>query len=216
MSLFPWHKRQLENLRHQRREITEELTSTIEEFAPKLWADFESRRIIPPTASDGSTYTSQPGTPTSGGTIGTRKRKTSYGADSSIIQHPMSWLDEKLFGWSTKASRRSRNASDSAGTEDTTPSVSQPVTPGYRTESEDDTADYDEVVRRVEERLNQADGSADGTRPSVTRRLSRRNSARTKSQLNLTELVPTDGVSTAVAHSAQDGLGQRKPTSGTD
>ena len=129
----------------------------------------------------------------------------------------MSWLDEKLFGWSTKSSRRSRNASDpTTGTEDNTPSASQPVTPGYKTESEDDTADYDEVVRKVEERLNEAEGSADGTRPALTGRASRRNSSRTKSQLNLTELVPSDGVSTAVAHSAQEGFGQRRSANGSE
>lgn len=215
MSLFPWHQRQLEKLRNQRAEISAELSGTIEEFAPKLWADFESRRIVPPTASDGSTHTSAPGTPTSG-FIGSRKRTVSYGADSSIIQHPMSWLDEKLFGWSTRSSRRARNASDSAGTEDTTPSASTPVTPGYRTESEDDTADYDEVVRKVEERLNDAGETADGTRPAVTRRLSRRSSGNKKSQLNLTELVPHDGVSTAVAHAGQDGISQRKQANGSD
>ena len=190
MSLFPSHHKQIERLRLQRREVTEELTSAIQEFAPKLWADFESRRLIPGSAfsHDYSSSDSRPTTPT--GT--SRRLKSSYGPESSILQHPMSWIDEKLFGWSTKSTRR-RHPSDS---DEYIPTPSEPVTPGYRTESDDERADYDDVVRAVEEKLKDVNGGD-------SKRLRRRSSgARSRSQLNLSELAPSDGMSTAVQKSA--------------
>lgn len=182
LSLFPSQHKLIEQLRAQRREVTEELTATIEEFAPKLWADFESRRIIPNSefshsySAEGDGY----GTPT--GT--TPRRKSTFGPESSILSHPMTWIDEKVFGWSAKTPRRMWGT-DEYGSGEQTPSVSQPVTPGYRTESEDDPADYDEVVRGVEERLN--NGSADGSEQVESKRL-RRRASRTKSQMNLWQI----------------------------
>ena len=160
MSLFPSHQKQLERLRQQRREITEELTSTIEEFAPKLWDDFESHRIIPSSSSAASGEQSGAATPTTPGGSrlpgfgGGRRRKSSYGPESSFIRHPFSALDAALFGWSsatrsnspTSRRRHARTLSGGAeATGDTTPTGSEPITPGHRSESENDPADYDEV-----------------------------------------------------------------------
>lgn len=148
MSLFPWHQQQLERIRQQRRDVTAELTDCIEEFAPRLWKDFESHRMIPPSSATEHSYrTSQPdGVKTPSGA--SAKRKSTFGSESSILQHPMSWIDEKVFGWSTKSTPGGRRkwSSDDGTASDATPTPSEPVTPAYKTdESEEDTADYDEV-----------------------------------------------------------------------
>lgn len=146
MSLFPWHQKQLERIRQQRRDVTAELTDCIEEFAPRLWKDFESHRIIPPSSDPQHSYpTSSLESPAGTPHGASAKRKSTFGAESSILQHPMSWIDEKVFGWSTKSGRR-RWASDDGMTSDAnTPMHSEPVTPAYKSEGEQDTADYDEV-----------------------------------------------------------------------
>lgn len=205
MSLFPSHKRQVERLRQQRRDVAAELTEVIEEFAPRLWKDFESQRIVPPSSDTQHSYSaSQPVTPKT--PIGASwKRKSTFGAESSILQHPMSWIDEKIFGWSTRSGRK-RWPADEGATSDATPAVSEAVTPAYRSEeSEAEAADYDEVsalylkypvnpsnceipsqvVRGVEERLaSVGEVTTDGIR-----RLRRRSSARNPSQLGLSEVA---------------------------
>lgn len=201
MSLFPWRHHQIARLQKQRSEVAAELTDTIEEFAPKLWADFEKYRILPSNADHQHTDSNRDGEDGDESTSPSMRRKSSYGPESSILQHPMTWIDEKLFGWSTSSSsarRRARtrtNDLDDASSSYPTPSASEPVTPGgYRTESDtgydEDAADYDEVVRKVEEKLKGV---------SSDRTLQRKRS-RSKSQLSLSELAPLDGVSTAVQH----------------
>lgn len=146
-----------------------------------------------------SSAASPPGTPR--GT--SEKRRSTFGQESSILQHPMSWIDEKLFGWSaSRTSRRTR----SVGGGEATPIFSEPTTPGgTRSDGEADPADYDEVVRGVELKLQDitnGTGRGDSTTPSVTR-LQRRSSYKAKSQLNLTELVPPDGLSTTVQNAGR-------------
>lgn len=225
-SLLPSHSKQLENLRRQRHQVAAELTETIEEFAPRLWKDFESQRMIPHSEVAHAYSASNPGTPTDV----TPKRKSSYGVEGSILQHPMTWIDEKLFGWSASSSSSSsrRRGSSAAGrtrkssaSEDSTqypgegsdysytPYTSQPVTPGFRSEGEEEPADYDDVVRAVDEKLQKSVDGADGGRL----RLSRKNSARTKSQLSLTEMS-NDGAaaaqSSAVSGAASGTAEQRR------
>lgn len=186
MSLFPWHQKQLERIRQQRRDVTAELTDCIEEFAPRLWKDYESHRIIQPSSDPQHSYsTSSVETP--GGA--SAKRKSTFGAESSILQHPMSWIDEKIFGWSSKSGRRRWASDDGVTSEINTPMPSEPVTPAYKSDDgEQDTADYDEVVRGVEERLHDVDS---GTQPGPGR-LRRRSSARSKSHLNLSSVAPAE------------------------
>lgn len=128
--------------------MTAELTDCIEEFAPRLWKDFESHRMITPSSDTEHSYsTSQPdGSKTPGGA--SAKRRSTFGAESSILQHPMSWIDEKIFGWSARSTpgTRRRWAGDDVASSDATPGPSEPVTPAYKSEESDgDTADYDEV-----------------------------------------------------------------------
>ena len=236
MSLFPSHHKQIERLRLQRQEVTEELTSLIQEFAPKLWADFESGRIIPNSAfpQNYSSPSSDSHLSRSQGSGSMIRRKSSYGPESSILQHPMTWIDEKLFGWSstTRSKRRryqnhsSSNKSESSNGDldsaEYTPSPSEPVTPGYRSDSADDEpADYDDVVRAVEEKLKdmkgrQGDGVGSGDNTETNKRLRRRSSsARSRSQLNLMELAPLDGMSTAVQGSANAQSRHRRSQSHT-
>ena len=190
-SLLPWHQRDLDKLREQRHSIAAELSEVIEEFAPKLWKDFESQRILPHSATSAAySASSPPGTPRGTST----KRRSTFGAESSILQHPMSWIDEKLFGWSTK-SRRRRTID---GGDETTPGASEPQSPGSRDESDRDPADYDDVVRGVDQRLQDITGGKSSPVDAVRRR----HSYRTRSQLSLSDLSAVQGVTTAVA---QDG-----------
>jgi glycerol-3-phosphate O-acyltransferase/dihydroxyacetone phosphate acyltransferase len=91
--------------------------------------------MVPPTAS----------VPASGETSGLNRRKTHTGTidgQGQLLVHPMTWLDERLFGWSRSTRRGTSawggytNASSRAASGPASPDVSD----------DEDHGDYDNVI----------------------------------------------------------------------
>ncbi|MBW0505626.1 hypothetical protein O181_045341 [Austropuccinia psidii MF-1] len=170
------NQKQLERVRKMRNSLQEELHSVIEEYAPKIWENFEQTRIHSPSADIG---------PLKGD--GRKLNGTSgYGNRGiDLINHPLSWLDERLFGWSQydSKSRRRRRLDRSKlispnGIEDEGLTTSEELS----SESEDEDGDYDSVVGM----LSRFTGTGNQNGTSRSRRSSR--GSRSQSRLNLTEL----------------------------
>lgn len=78
-------------------------TSSPLQLAPQVYENFSSQRIIaPPTSS--APPSASPGR--EGATIWKAKRGDKKLDGTSPLAHPLAWVDERLFGWSTKAPRR--------------------------------------------------------------------------------------------------------------
>lgn len=164
---------QLERVRRMRSELQTELHAVIEEYAPKIWDNFEQTRIhtpsadVPPMSSDGR-----------------KSMGLGYGSrGADIINHPLSWLDERLFGWSQYDShshrrrRLRRRKSEPVLNGEQDQNTSEEAT----SDSEDDEGgDYDSVVGM----LSRFTGTGTGN-GLKSRRTSR--GSRSRSHLNLTE-----------------------------
>ncbi|CAG8498658.1 4725_t:CDS:2, partial [Dentiscutata heterogama] len=75
LSLLPWTRPSIENLRAVREQLSDNLTNLINELAPKIYPDFNVDRII--EAAERSSIT-----PT-----------------KSLFQSPIDWIDDKVFNW---------------------------------------------------------------------------------------------------------------------
>ncbi|KAA1133241.1 hypothetical protein PGTUg99_011671 [Puccinia graminis f. sp. tritici] len=183
---------QLERVRKMRSELQAELHSVIEEYAPKIWENFEQTRIHTPSADVA---------PLSGD--GRKSLGLGYGGRGvDLINHPLSWLDERLFGWSQYDSRpsqqkrrrlrRLKSEPTLAGERDEFSTSEEATT----TDSgADEDGDYDSVVGMLSRFTGAGTGSG-----SRSRRTSR--GSRSRSQLNLTELVTTDDTTTTGSSAA--------------
>ncbi|PFH54384.1 hypothetical protein AMATHDRAFT_135688 [Amanita thiersii Skay4041] len=132
IALIPGQQRSLDQLKSMRIQLSNEVASLINDFGPRLYVDFNESRILVPSAS----------VPPSTGTPGLWRRKSGTGAVDAQglgLTHPMTWIDERLFGWSRSAKHGTSawsgaNADDGSriGTPDDT--------------DEEDTGDYDNVI----------------------------------------------------------------------
>ncbi|TFK29910.1 glycerol-3-phosphate O-acyltransferase [Coprinopsis marcescibilis] len=131
VALIPGQQRYLDRLKAMRDGLSNEVASLINDFGPRLYDDFNEARILLPSSS----------APPSTGTPGLWRRKSSVGAVDAQglgLIHPMTWLDERLFGWSRSARR---GTSAWGGHDD----ISRVATPDF-SEEEDDAGDYDNVA----------------------------------------------------------------------
>ncbi|KAI6167051.1 glycerol-3-phosphate O-acyltransferase [Pisolithus thermaeus] len=97
LALGPGHQRDLDKVKEMRMRLSNEVVGVINEFGPKLYDDFDQFRILVPASAPPST-----------GSPGVWRRKSSVGqvdAQGNLLIHPMTWLDERLFGWSRTAAR---------------------------------------------------------------------------------------------------------------
>jgi len=133
VALAPGQARSLGKLKVMREELSNELAVIINEYGPKLYEDFDQWRILVPSAS----------VPPSSGKPGLWRRKSGIGAvdaQGNLLVHPMTWIDERLFGWSRSATR---GTSAWAG-----PSRSQEISRVATPDGSDDedSGDYDNVL----------------------------------------------------------------------
>ncbi|KAI0695901.1 glycerol-3-phosphate O-acyltransferase [Cytidiella melzeri] len=139
VALLPGQQRSLDKIKDMRVKLANELVEVINEFGPKIYEDFNEFRIMIPSAS----------APPSSGYPGLGRRKSSAGATDAqgkLLVHPMTWLDERLFGWSQSAKR---GTSAWAGPASTDPS--RAATPDA-SDDEDGHGDYDNLLGYMESR----------------------------------------------------------------
>ncbi|TRM57587.1 glycerol-3-phosphate O-acyltransferase [Schizophyllum amplum] len=141
VSLLPGQQRSLERLKNMREELADEVTDIINDFGPKLYSDFDKRRILAPSSS----------APPPENRPGLWRRKSGKGAVDAPgygLMHPMTWIDERLFGWSTSAKR---GTSAFFGGKSAAPSEapSHAATPDDT--DEEDEGDYDNVIKLIPE-----------------------------------------------------------------
>ncbi|KAK2466946.1 hypothetical protein APHAL10511_001204 [Amanita phalloides] len=132
IALIPGQQRSLDKLKAMRKKLAEEVAELINDFGPRLYADFNESRILIPSAS----------VPPSTGTPGLWRRKSGSGAVDAQglgLTHPMTWIDERLFGWSHSA-KRGTSAWGGTSTDD----GSRIGTPDDS--DDEDTGDYDNVI----------------------------------------------------------------------
>ncbi|KAI0741849.1 hypothetical protein C8Q80DRAFT_1274206 [Daedaleopsis nitida] len=98
VALAPGEQRSLDRLKRMREVVSQELADTVNEFGPKLFDDFDEWRLLVPSAST---------PPLSGqsGSLRLRKRVAGADAQGKLLNHPMTWLDDRIFGWSPGPSR---------------------------------------------------------------------------------------------------------------
>lgn len=109
IALIPGKNRYLEYLKRVRQELAKELGEAIDEFGPQIWEDFNKYRILVPSAS----------VPPSSSKHG-KNGAGAVDAQGNLLSHPMTWLDELLFGWSRSAetSREVSRAGSPKGSDD--------------------------------------------------------------------------------------------------
>ncbi|KAF8176353.1 hypothetical protein K438DRAFT_1846832 [Mycena galopus ATCC 62051] len=102
-ALIPGHQRSLDKLKAMRVKLSNDVSELINDFGPMLYQDFSEWRILVPSAS----------VPPSSGTPGLWRRKSGTGAVDAQglgLTHPMTWLDERIFGF--RASATAPNSDD--------------------------------------------------------------------------------------------------------
>ncbi|KAH7889725.1 glycerol-3-phosphate O-acyltransferase [Phlebopus sp. FC_14] len=132
VALIPGQQRDLDKLKAMRLRLANEVADVINEFGPKLYEDFDQFRILVPASAPPST-----------GNLGGWRRKSSVGqvdAQGNLLIHPMTWIDERLFGWSRSAKYGTSAWGGSTPTHD----ASRPETPDET--DEEDHGDYDHVI----------------------------------------------------------------------
>jgi glycerol-3-phosphate O-acyltransferase/dihydroxyacetone phosphate acyltransferase len=139
LSVLPGNVKQLDRIRTMRAALQVDIDSVVNELGPQLFDDFQRTRVIQQPAA-----VPQP-SPTR---LGLGKRRSSYGPAGigTLLTHPMSWLDETLFGWgsSPQATSMSASGGDSEATSEsggTKSGYASAYASGYTTED----PDYDEV-----------------------------------------------------------------------
>ncbi|KAG9019495.1 hypothetical protein FRB90_001568 [Tulasnella sp. 427] len=141
IALFPGQQVQLDKIRKERERLSNELSEIINEFGPKLYEDFDEWRILMPSSA----------APPSSGTPGIWNRKSGTGSRGGVdgqghlLTHPITWLDERIWGW-TRSARRGTNVW--AGSKSTDASRMHSPSPSDD-ESDHETGDYDDVLGNI-------------------------------------------------------------------
>ncbi|PKK79840.1 hypothetical protein RhiirC2_842256 [Rhizophagus irregularis] len=76
LSLLPWAKSSIKNLRTVREQLSTDITSLINELAPQIYHDFDAERIAQ-----------------------TVERTAIPTSSKSLFQSPIDWLDDRVFNW---------------------------------------------------------------------------------------------------------------------
>ncbi|KAJ8594325.1 glycerol-3-phosphate O-acyltransferase [Rhizopogon salebrosus TDB-379] len=135
VALIPGQQRSFDKAKAMRVRLSDEVADVINEFGPKLYDDFDQFRILVPASA-----------PPSAGNPGVWRRKSSVGqvdAQGNLLIHPMTWIDERLFGWS----RSPKSGTSAWGGSTPNHDNSRPVTPDLS--DDEDHGDYDHAVNFI-------------------------------------------------------------------
>ncbi|KAF8323193.1 glycerol-3-phosphate O-acyltransferase [Clavulina sp. PMI_390] len=133
ISLLPGQQRSLNRLKAMREQLSVDVNNLINNFGPKLYEDFDEFRILVPSAS----------VPPSSGTPGVWRRKSGVGAvdaQGNLLIHPLTWVDERLFGWSHSAKRNLSSTGSASG------AASHYGTPDVSDDEDEGLGDYEPVI----------------------------------------------------------------------
>jgi len=144
LALLPGQQKRLDRLRARRADLSNEVSDVINEFGPRLYQDFDARRILVPSTD---------GPPSSDASLGYWRRKSGAGgadAQGNLLIHPMTWLDERIFGWSRSAKRGTNVWGQHIG--DNSRGTSPIASDGEESDGErtDDHGDWDDVLGIVD------------------------------------------------------------------
>ncbi|KIY73050.1 hypothetical protein CYLTODRAFT_440129 [Cylindrobasidium torrendii FP15055 ss-10] len=130
LALLPGGQKRLDEVKESRKNLSQRVTEIINHFGPTLFEDFHEQ--MQPLAD----------APPPSGVPGIWRRISSTGAVDAqglAFNHPLTWLDERLFGWSHSATR----AAPWSDPETRAPS---PVETDHDDEGDDDFGDYEQVI----------------------------------------------------------------------
>ncbi|WVR05947.1 hypothetical protein IAU60_002974 [Kwoniella sp. DSM 27419] len=147
LSLWPGSQREVNKLRQMRESVANEIIEVIDEFGPKMYENFQSARILPSAT-----------VPQTGKNPGMFARK-SQTADSSVLSHPMLWLDERIFGWNRSASVGQSVWSSTKMDKNRSEPSTAPVSPAESDNEEEADVDYDDVLAIIDTRRSGGPGS---------------------------------------------------------
>ncbi|KAF9480135.1 glycerol-3-phosphate O-acyltransferase [Pholiota conissans] len=153
IALFPGQQRSLDKLKTERINLANEVASLINDFGPTIYSDFDEVgwrylilfRFTHPFSVEKTRILPSASAPPSNGPSGLWRRKSSIGAVDAQglgLTHPMTWIDERLFGWS----RSSKHGTSAWG--GLVDDISRINTPDDS--DEEDTGDYDNVIGLVD------------------------------------------------------------------
>ncbi|KAI0928786.1 hypothetical protein AcV5_006241 [Taiwanofungus camphoratus] len=143
VALIPGQQHSLDRLKAMRIDVANELAEVICEFGPQVYEDMDGL------------YTSIPSASVPSGMHGIWRRKSGtrdIGAQGNLLVHPMSWLDERLFGWSASAGHET-------GTRPRSTRDEEPGNALTSYTSDDEAGDYDNVLRYVKGHSQMRGGS---------------------------------------------------------
>ncbi|KAJ7097527.1 hypothetical protein C8R44DRAFT_811549 [Mycena epipterygia] len=151
-AIIPGHQRSLDKLKAMRIQLSNEVSDLINDLGPNLYEDFNEWRILVPSAS----------VPPSSGTPGLWRRKSGTGAVDAQglgLTHPMTWLDERIFGFSGAVTAPNSDEED-AGDYDNVikfiPGLNGMLQPAAAATSRSRTSSYADLQRL---RMSAQDGS---------------------------------------------------------
>lgn len=125
LSLWPGNQREVRKLKEMREELINDISEKVAEFGPKLYENFDKTRMLPNAT--------------------TQKSKN---VESSVLSHPILWLDERIFGWNRRGSAIESWEQSPGGRSE------PPTAPGSPhdsdVEDEDPDVDYDDILAVVE------------------------------------------------------------------
>ncbi|KAJ6606886.1 glycerol-3-phosphate O-acyltransferase [Mycena sp. CBHHK59/15] len=104
-ALIPGQQPSLDKLKAMRVQLSNQVSDLINDFGPNLYQDFNEWRILVPSAS----------VPPSSGVPGLWRRKSGTGAVDAQglgLTHPMTWLDERIFGFRHPATAENSEEED--------------------------------------------------------------------------------------------------------
>ncbi|KAJ7182846.1 hypothetical protein C8R43DRAFT_14710 [Mycena crocata] len=104
-AVIPGHQKSLDKLKAMRVQLSNQVSDLINDLGPNLYEDFNEWRILVPSSS----------VPPSSGTPGLWRRKSGTGAVDAQglgLTHPMTWLDERIFGFRAAATAPNSDEED--------------------------------------------------------------------------------------------------------